>query len=602
MGNSCKRVKKDDDSKTYFDQNKKDKKKKGKNKDKEEDKKTNPEQENPVKNDDKNEKIINAEHNEDQKEVKTEDQKEVKKEDKKEAKKEKKKVHKNYKVKEEKENRSNDVNNFNDEDCTCNLKLEITLEKVPNGNEYKIELYEYKNYRKEEKRKMCETETKSTLPDKNIQFENEIIIPFHFSQIQPLEFLIKNITNGTNVTISKTLGEIVGSLRQTSRNNFGNGITFEVKAILNDELDKKCTFNIEVSGALTGMKVGYSIISLGNQYDPINKLVYDSEMSSNNTKIKFNESVIPINELASDDNLEDNMIEILFKDVNHSDELGKYKSSINQLFEKEIDFDLKGNKKANIVCRKKNFYSLLDYLERDLHLATTLFIDFSELNEANNHHVINNETIFEKLMEQFIELLLPYNEDSFFRIYGYGFNLKEKIDEEYDPNMYPINKKIDSPSIEKSNIKKFYYDFLNSINFSDTKTNINLIIKKYNDIVKEDVDDYDIREYNIFLIFTNNDITNEKELMKELIISSTLPISVTIVGLGQGPFTKLENIDNNFLSLTDDEDKKAKRKCIKFISFNKCLKNLQNTLKNSLNNIPDEMIEYLTFKNIVPNV
>ena len=89
--------------------------------------------------------------------------------------------------------------------------------------------------------------------------------------------------------------------------------------------------------------------------------------------------------------------------------------------------------------------------------------------------------------------------------------------------------------------------------------------------------------------------------MKELIISSTLPITVTIVGLGKGPFTKLENINTNFLNLTDDEGKKPKRKCIKFISFNKCSKNYQNTVKNTLSNIPDEMIEYLTMKNIVPN-
>ena len=106
----------------------------------------------------------------------------------------------------------------------------------------------------------------------------------------------------------------------------------------------------------------------------------------------------------------------------------------------------------------------------------------------------------------------------------------------------------------------------------------------------------------LFLVFTNNDITNEKQLINELIISSTLPISVIIVGLGKGPFTKLENMDTNFVNLSDYEGKKAKRKCIKFISFNKCLKNLQNTVKNSLSNIPDEMIEYLTFKNIVPNV
>ena len=103
------------------------------------------------------------------------------------------------------------------------------------------------------------------------------------------------------------------------------------------------------------MKIGYSITSLGNQYDQINELVYGSETTSHNRKINFNKISIPINKLASDENLDDNIIEIAFKDVNHADELGKYKSSINQLFEKEIDFDLKGNKKASIICKKRIF-------------------------------------------------------------------------------------------------------------------------------------------------------------------------------------------------------------------------------------------------------
>ena len=599
MGNSCKTAKKKDTAKKHFEE---DKKQKDDDNEEEEGTKNNPEQKNTIKTEDKKDEPIKYEDKiEDKKEDKIEDKKEEKIEEKKEEKKEKKK--KTFKVKEEKENKNNDVDNFSDEDCTCNLRLEITLEKAPNDNEFKIELYEYKNARREEKKKIAETESKSNLGNKNIKFENEVIIPFHFSQIQPLEFLIKNNTSAANVTISKTLGEIVGSLRQTYRENILNGITFEVKAILNDELNKQCSFNIGVSGALTGMKIGYSITSLGNQYDPINELIYDSETTSHNTKINFNEISIPINKLASDENLDDNIIEITFKDVNHADELGKYKSSINQLFEKEIDFDLKGNKKASILCKKKNFYSLLDYLERDLHLTTTLFIDFSEFNEANTHHIVNNETTFEKLMENFIDILTPYNEDLFFHIFGYGFKLKQEFDGgEYNPNMFPINQKLESPSVEKNSIKRVYYDFLNSINFSNKKTDINLIIKNNNDKVKEELEEDYIREYNIFLLFVNNDIINEKDFINELIISSTLPISIIIVGLGKDHFTKLENIDTNFLNLTNEEGMKAKRKCIKFISFNKCLKNFQNTVKKSLISIPDEMIEYLTLKNIVPNV
>ena len=81
-----------------------------------------------------------------------------------------------------------------------------------------------------------------------------------------------------------------------------------------------------------------------------------------------------------------------------------------------------------------------------------------------------------------------------------------------------------------------------------------------------------------------------------------MPISIVIVGLGKGPFSKLENIESNFLNLKDDEGNKPQRKCIKFVSFNKNQKNSQSTVKNSLINIPDEMVEYLGIKNIEPSI
>lgn len=59
---------------------------------------------------------------------------------------------------------------------------------------------------------------------------------------------------------------------------------FEVKAIFNDKLNKECQFNIRLFGDFSGMKTYYKIVSLGNQYEPINKLVYESETINKNKK------------------------------------------------------------------------------------------------------------------------------------------------------------------------------------------------------------------------------------------------------------------------------------------------------------------------------
>jgi hypothetical protein len=320
---------------------------------------------------------------------------------------------------------------------------------------------------------------------------------------------------------------------------------------------------------------------------------------NNSPKMVFKPIAIPISELSQDNALQDNMIEISFIDMNHTDELAKFNGSIAQLFEKDIDLDMKRNRKAKIICKKKNFFSLLDYLESDMHLNTTLAIDFSETSGTNTHHLVKDETTFDILMNNFLNLLVPYNDDEYFYIYGYGFQFKEN--EQEVSNLYPISQDIDRPSVLKKNIKSTYFKFLENVNFSKIKTNLDLIIKQYNEKIKEDIDDYEVKEYNVLLLFANNDISNEKEFYNEIILSSDLPISVVIIGLGKGPFKTLENIEKNFMKLTDNNGNTAKRKNIKFISFNNLGKNYQRTVKNSLIDIPDQMIEFLNLKNINPS-
>jgi len=586
MGNNCARVKKNENAKAHFQKKRKSKKK------------------DILNDDDKNSPISNsneAQPKENRNEIEEIKIKEEKEEPKKEQKKEKenKKEKEKLIIKEEKQNTSKDVDNFeDDEECTCNLKLEICLKKVISFKKFYVELYEYKNCNKTEKKKISQTDIKSAT-DQIIKFETDLIIPFYFSQIQPLEFIIKNEKNEKSISIENTLGEIVGSLRQVYKKNIEWDMIFEVKASLNDELNRECEFNVEISGDFIGMKTRYKIISLGNQYEPINKLVYESEIMNNSPKMVFKPMAIPLSELSQDDALEDNMIEISFIDMNHSDELAKFNGSIAQLFENDIDLDLKLNRKAKIICKKKNFFSLLDYLESDMHLNTTLAIDFSETSGTNTHHLVKDETTFENLMNNFINLLEPYNEDEYFYIYGYGFQLKN--DSKEVQNMFPITQDIDRPSVAKKNINSTYCRFLEDIKFSKIKTNLDLIIKQFNEKIKEDIDDYDIREYNVLLLFANNDINNEKEFYNEIILSSDLPISLVIIGLGKGPFTKLENVEKNFWNITDNSGNKAKRKNIKFISFNNLGKNYQRTVKNSLVDIPDQMTEYLILKNIKPS-
>ena len=73
---------------------------------------------------------------------------------------------------------------------------------------------------------------------------------FSFFPNSTFRIFFKNSQNDHRNLIEITLGDIIGSLNQTYRDNLDGDSTFEVKVILDDELDKKCSFKIQITGSL----------------------------------------------------------------------------------------------------------------------------------------------------------------------------------------------------------------------------------------------------------------------------------------------------------------------------------------------------------------
>ena len=482
-----------------------------------------------------------------------------------------------------------DVNNF--DNSIFNIKIQISLKKFKEQGQYKVVLYEYQNGKKLTKNKIGETESKSPDFSNNINFETETIIPFHFSQIQPLEFVImKDLKQQT--VVSKIVGDILGGVHQTLKVELTNDSSIEISAILNEKLTKECSFDVSLNGSFVGMKLVYTISSLGNIYSPINKLLYESEILEGINKSNFKNIVIPLSELAMDDNLNDNLLEINFKDASHSNELGKCSNPISQFLKKEMILDLKGERKATIICRKKNFNSFIDYLAKSVRLNVIISIDFSKQEENNFHSMEFGTTNFGEILDNFASILSPYVEDKLFYVYGYGFKFNGQEKSNADLKMYPINHKPESEYIKKEEIVKNYLSFLEDIKFDESDGGISYIINKNNLKIKKDVEDYEVTEYNLLLLFTFSDIPEKNSLINDIILCSSLPISIVIVGLGDNPFTNLIILSNNYMYLKGDNNSKPKRECFKFISYNSCSKNIQKTIKDSLNDIPNELIEF----------
>ena len=461
------------------------------------------------------------------------------------------------------------------------LILKITLKKVAKEGEYSVKITDTENtvvY--------GETEKKNLTQNQKVTFNENIIIKYDFTKIQPLTFRVKRDSSPFN-PIQKNLGDIVGRPRQIyfEDTDFFN---FEAEVIMHSSINKQIQFIIDLIGNLKNMKLNYTIKNLGNRYEKTNdKLVYKSKILEHDSEVIFPQVDLDLNQLSDDDNLEDNLILISFYDGEN--EIGKEEITINQLFAKDIEIELNDNIKAKIISQRKNFFTLLQYLYNDYHLVTNFCIDFSK-----NNNVHNEQKFFENLVQKFMDVLVPYNGDSFFHFNAFGFQL-EKNKEIYINKMGPLS--IKRPSLDIEEFKSKYENFLRKIEMLDNKIDLALIIKNINDNIKENFDIQD-KEYNLFLLFACNDIIDENEFIEQLIITSTLNLSIVIISIGNKRLSKLENILNNIDYIKNKEGIAPKREFIKYIKMDSVI---DTTIKNALVNVPDEMIDYFCINNIIPN-
>ena len=461
------------------------------------------------------------------------------------------------------------------------LILKITLKKVAKEGEYSVKITDTENtvvY--------GETEKKNLTQNQKVTFNENIIIKYDFTKIQPLTFRVKRDSSPFN-PIQKNLGDIVGRPRQIyfEDTDFFN---FEAEVIMHSSINKQIQFIIDLIGNLKNMKLNYTIKNLGNRYEKTNdKLVYKSKILEHDSEVIFPQVDLDLNQLSDDDNLEDNLILISFSDGEN--EIGKEEITINQLFAKDIEIELNDNIKAKIISQRKNFFTLLQYLYNDYHLVTNFCIDFSK-----NNNVHNEQKFFENLVQKFMDVLVPYNGDSFFHFNAFGFQL-EKNKEIYINKMGPLS--IKRPSLDIEEFKSKYENFLKKIKMLDNKIDLALIIKNINDNIKENFDIQD-KEYNLFLLFACNDIIDENEFIEQLIITSTLNLSIVIISIGNKRLSKLENILNNIDYIKNKEGTIPKREFIKYIKMDSVI---DTTIKNALVNVPDEMIDYFCINNVIPN-
>ena len=491
------------------------------------------------------------------------------------------------KLKSEEKNNLHIQKTLNEKTFNCNYKinLKITIKRVSSKSDFKIILDLYKNNNISPKLIAKEDSEKLTIDKYQVvTFNKDFIIDYYFNIIQPLN--IKITRNGLDEQLKINLADIIGEPRQTYFHSFSNYVC-EIEAKMHSQIKKQLQFLVGLYGDLKEKNIFYNIKYLGNRYDTDKKndIVYKSEVIKNDKEIIFKQIELPFEKISEDEKIGDNLIEITFYDKNNEkdDELGKEKFSIEQLLNNEDnEFMLQNDIKAKIACKRKNFFNLLQYIYNGFNLITTFCIDFS-----TNSLIHKDKQNFENLLQTFLDTLVPYNGDKFFYCYSYGFKLI-KTQKYYINEMFPLNRKC--PSMEISDVMPYFEKGFKKFESSSNKNDLGLIIKCFNDKIKEGYELED-KQYNLFIIFASYDIGDVDNFMNQLIETSKLNISIVIIPIGNGSFTKTQNIINSM------NEGILKRNCVKFLQMNNTSTEM---VKNSLIDIPDSMIDFFCDNNILP--
>ena len=493
------------------------------------------------------------------------------------------------------------------------ISLICSLKNIGSSGQAKVELIIYSDPQRKAGKSAGFTETKQTSETNNINFDKFFTMPYFFERQQLIDF---KITIGSQSEIIQTsLGSIMGRRKQTLTKKLQDGSDFEVKGIEIKKSNKIVGFDINISGNVVGMTLSYSITNLGTEMDPTATKLYDSELKtakqSKNNVLTFIKCNIPIMFLNTGGK-SSNTISIEFKDVKHKTALGNYNGPINSLISsKTSTITLTHNLSATINCSVTSTPSFISYLRSGMNINLTIGIDFTGSNgtytDYRSYHYLNNGmNDYEKAIRSCGDILAYYDDDQLFPCFGFGFTFKNTDLNnnlgrgKYDKFNYPINRNERDPNIHLiDNVLVEYRKFITEIKLSGP-TNFAPMIRDLNNEVKKNLSDGLVMGYNILLILTDGQIDDLNDTIDEMVEASFLPISVIIVGIGNGDFTSMDILDADENPLYDRRRRKADRDLVQFVPFNQFKNDPAKLAEQVLEEIPRQVVEYYQHKGIKP--
>ena len=361
------------------------------------------------------------------------------------------------------------------------------------------------------------------------------------------------------------LTKIVSS--PTSSYNIGDGVSITVLAL-------------NISDDQSIAEVDFKVENLNNVdfYEPENyfsysifnkeKAIYRSESISFGGK--FDKARIPISLLQNGFTVKFlNSMQETIKEENYSN----FNDLKNNFY---LKLENPKGKLFYIYNRSKvtKKYNFLDYLRKGVTIELTIGIDYSFSNKFPNYRVD-----YEKAINACGNIVANDINNERFSVYGFGARIKGQ---NVVNDCFNINFK-NNPEIEKiDNVIKEYHNSFQNLEQGTHTFFCPLINKVIENIKKEN----DPKKYNILLILTVGIINDMKKTIDVLVEASFHPLSIIIIGIGNGNFQDMKELDKPLISF---KHLQSLRDIVQFVHFNEYKND-----ENAPNKLPEEVLQKVT--------
>ena len=102
----------------------------------------------------------------------------------------------------------------------------------------------------------------------------------------------------------------------------------------------------------------------------------------------------------------------------------------------------------------------------------------------------------------------------------------------------------------------------------------------------------------ILFILTDGEIHDKAEVIDLLIECNKLPISLIIVGIGNGDFSIMHQLDDDDCQMVDSKGNRTERDLVQFVEFKKFKRNGVELAREVLFELPRQVEEYFELMGI----